>query len=72
MSILNNAQATAIYVAMVSLNNVGGRVDCSIMEAGKTIRVFEEINGSILVSCNLRDFEEYENQNAFAEAYGLN
>lgn len=64
--ILSQAQAEAIYNAMCHLNNVGGRFACTLddgksVEAWFSVRVF----GAIGV------VETFDDQSAFAAAYGL-
>lgn len=69
--ILNQAQAEAVYSAMCALNNVGGRLVCIVQEAAE---VSEAASGSIFVRRQNASFganEHYEDQSAFATAYGL-
>lgn len=76
---LNPAQAEAVYTAMVALNNVWARAHVRIdLEDGQTLHVREHEDETIQVfigdargnKCG-GSFEQYENQNAFAAAYGL-
>lgn len=71
--ILTTAQAEAAYSAMCALNNISMRLDGCV---GDGIRMHEDENGEVFVfetraghTGGLR--EEYENQSAFATAYGL-
>jgi len=66
---LSQAQAEAVYAAMVALNNVGGRVACKIQDH---ITVGQMVSGSIFVQSKLLPGEHYIDQAAFAEAYKLN
>ena len=68
--ILSQAQAEAVYSAMAALNNVAGRIECSV---GEAIRVAEMVSGSIFVSTTTSDMglERYADQAAFAAAYNL-
>lgn len=66
--ILNQAQAEAVYSAMCALNNIGGRIDARI---GYT-RVNETVSAGILVTAPDHSTEQYNDQAAFAAAYGLN
>ena len=64
------AQAEAVYSAMCTLNNVGGRVfatmgDQRVTEANGCITVFEYLEGQWELG------ERYVSQSAFATAYGL-
>lgn len=72
-NVLNQAQAEAVYGAMVALNNVGGLIDVRIYDVrnGQLIDVREAASGNVKVIC-LNGREDYENQNAFAAAYGMN
>lgn len=78
--ILNQAQAEAVYSAMCAMNNVGGRIDAAMPAGGGTgARVRETVHGQILVAGEFRGEahggpwkELYDNQHAFANAYGLN
>lgn len=65
--ILNQAQADALYNAMCHLNNVCGRIEVSL----RNCRVQEYANGSIRISTSRGRVEMYDNQSAFATAYGL-
>lgn len=71
MKLLNQAQAKAVYDAMVSMNNVGGRIAVSLEEGRKEVCEWQD--GAIFIHA---DFgfkkEEYANQNEFATAYNLN
>lgn len=77
--ILTHAQAEAVFGAMVQLNNIGGIIHARIPiqgGVGRHIIVMEEImSDDIVVSVNVgganQGSERYVNQNAFAEAYGL-
>jgi hypothetical protein len=75
--ILTQAQADAVYRAMVSLNNVSGIVDIRIpCGNGRYAVVKEEImSDDIIVQLHwggaMRDSERYYNQVAFAQAYGV-
>lgn len=67
--ILNQAQAEAVYSAMVALNNVGG--------ISGDLTLSEGLRVQWLKSVTVRDGlsgprEEYPNQSGFATAYGLN
>lgn len=67
--ILTQAQAEAVYSAMCTLNNVDGRITCSIQAF---ITVKETFLGHVYVShMNREGLERYDNQAAFATAYGL-
>lgn len=66
--ILNQAQAEAVYSAMVALNNVGNIAGDLTLDEGLRVQW--------LKSVDVRDGlsgprEEYPNQAAFATAYGL-
>lgn len=66
--ILKQAQAEAVYSAMVALNNVGG--------ISGDLTLSEGLRVQWLKSVTVRDGlsgprEEYPNQAAFAAAYGL-
>lgn len=65
--ILNQSQAAAVYSAMCALNNVGARIDVHLPSG----RVVEGPNGVILVTAYAKPSEDYNNQSAFAAAYGL-
>lgn len=69
--ILNQAQAEAVYSAMCALNNIGGQL--SQVRAG-FVRVVEHGAGHFVVSDERGRLESevYDNQSAFATAYGLN
>jgi len=78
--VLTTAQAQAVYAAMVALNNVGGTIKVTLplgrgnAPARDCIRVFED-DGMVKVN-RIEDFvidsrEAYDNQAAFAAAYGL-
>jgi len=78
--ILNQAQAEAIYNAMVAMNNVSARLvaeweqvyDTGYYAARKEqFEVREQRDGSVLVRILGVDGVTYENQAAFATAYGL-
>ena len=67
--ILAQAQAEAVYSAMCALNNVAGRINCTVQEF---ITVKETVLGHVYVShMNREGLERYEDQAAFATAYGL-
>lgn len=74
--ILNKAQAEAVYSAMVALNNVGATAK-EIHGDGFYVRV-GLASGTVNICLDSSDFsipvlrERYEDQNAFATAYGLN
>ena len=66
--ILNQAQAEAVYSAMVALNNVGNICGDLTLSEGLRVQWLE----SVLVRDGLSGpREEYRNQSAFATAYGL-
>jgi hypothetical protein len=77
--ILTQAQADAVFGAMVQLNNIGGIIHARIPltgGVGRHIIVMEEImSDDIVVSINIgganQGSERYTDQNAFAKAYGL-
>lgn len=67
--ILTKDQAKAIYTAMCGMNNVSGRILCNI---ATSIRVQETVSGTVFVQdISREEAEGYNNQNAFASAYGL-
>jgi|GEM_PF-1799904 len=79
--ILTQAQAEAVYSAMCALNNVGGTVKATLpaiglpaATSGTYIRAWED-DGHIKVIRSVRHTREadefYEDQAAFATAYGL-
>lgn len=69
--ILNQAQAEAVYGAMVALNNVGASIDkISLPAAYYTIDVISYYD-QITIRQGLKNCETYESQDAFAAAYGL-
>jgi hypothetical protein len=76
--ILNKAQAEVVYRAMATLNNVSGIIDVRL-PVGRIdtyIRVRQEImSDDVIVSVTssgaTRGHEQYEDQSAFAMAYGL-
>lgn len=79
--ILNQAQAEAVYSAMCHLNNVRGFIkvtlpihELPVAMSGTFIRVWED-DGHIKVRRSVNhDFtaeEFYDDQSAFATAYGL-
>ena len=76
--ILSQAQAEAVYSAMVALNNVSATVDVLLPNGnGTALRVYEALNGSIHVAYESVGVkwvtrEKHEDQAAFATAYGLN
>ena len=78
--ILTTAQAKAVYSAMCALNNVGGTIKVTLplgrgnATARDCIRVYED--DSMVKVNRIEDFvidsrEVYDNQSAFATAYGL-
>lgn len=67
--ILSKAQAEAIYQAMCALNNVGGRLDCTLPSTDGGIKVCELAKGSIRIFG--ANPEIHADQSAFAAAYGL-
>lgn len=72
--ILTAAQAEAIYSAMCALNNVGGALRATMPQANseKWLKVREcEDFGTIKVIVGFTTAEVYADQNAFAQAYGL-
>lgn len=75
--ILNQSQAEAVYSAMCHLNNVGARLDAFVE---KVFHAREMADGRVVVSSapnvtfpgsHDAEREVYENQSAFATAYGL-
>lgn len=71
--ILTQAQAEAVYSAMCTLNNVSMRLDGCVADG---IRCREDEGGEMFVFDMCAGHtggarEEYENQSAFATAYGL-
>lgn len=79
MAMLTQAQADAVYRAMVALNNVGGIIHARLPltgGVGRHLVVLEEVmTDDIVVSLHVggacQGSERYVNQNAFAEAYKL-
>lgn len=78
--ILTQAQAEAVYSAICALNNVGLRGVAEweqVFDTGyypkrkEQFEVREQRDGSILVRILGVDGETYDNQSAFAAAYGL-
>lgn len=68
--ILSQAQAEAVYSAMVALNNVSGRIEKTLI--GRVV-VTETHSGVVTVDDPDRDVSAaYDNQADFAAAYGLN
>jgi hypothetical protein len=69
--LLTKSEAEAVYSAMAALNNIGARAKF-ILENDKCVRM--PPSGRVLVDCDTigNTDEEYANQCAFAEAYGLN
>jgi len=65
---LTPTQAETVYLAMCVLNNIGGRLNCSINEE---VGVHQAFMGTIFVSKDLNRTEHYRDQAAFAAAYGL-
>lgn len=69
--ILNQAQAEAVYSAMVALNNVGATIDkISLPETYYVIDVVS-YSDKITIRQGLRTVETHADQAAFATAYGL-
>lgn len=75
--ILNQAQAEAVYSAMCQLNNVGARLDAFLE---KVFHAREMADGRVVINIvpnvtfpgsHGAEPEVYENQLAFAAAYGL-
>lgn len=75
--ILNQPQAEAVYSAMCHLNNVGARVDAFL---DKVFHAREMADGRVVIhivpnvtfpGSHNAEPEVYENQSAFATAYGL-
>ncbi len=77
--IMNQAQAEAVYSAMVALNNVAGRVhiridleDNAVLHAREneddTVQVFV---GDAIGNPGGGAFEQFGSQNDFAKAYGF-
>jgi hypothetical protein len=71
--ILNKDQAKAIYDAMCALNNVGATFDeVNVINTYPRIKFFRYAwNGGFGISVNGESKEEYDDQAAFAAAYGL-
>lgn len=72
--ILTQAQAEALYSAMCALNNVGGRLSqIDIGEQSSSPQARFTIAGSVIVERGMPhcDREVYDDQSAFATAYGL-
>lgn len=76
--ILNQAQAEAVYSAMCALNNVGAELKATIYtrdSAGDYMRVYQD-GGAVKVvdvlGHSVENREHYDDQAAFAAAYGLN
>lgn len=77
--ILTPAQAEAVYSAMCALNNVSGaQLQTVIPATTGAVRVREMPSGTIAIEYLLRSqapdglwLETYDNQSAFATAYGL-
>ena len=73
--ILTQAQAEAVYSAMCALNNVGAIAkDIRGIGSCRTLVLSEEWTGLVEIRRGSRGplLETYENQAAFATAYGLN
>lgn len=75
--ILNQAQAEAVYSAMVALNNVGAELKATIFtseRAGNYLRAYQD-GGAVkvvdVIGHSIEGREHYDNQAAFATAYGL-
>ena len=79
MQVLNQAQAEAVYSAMVALNNVCARAHVRIdLEDGAMLHACEHEDGSVQVFVGDAlgnraggSFEQFETQNDFAKAYGF-
>ena len=78
MALLTQAQADAVYRAMVALNNVSGiiNVRLPVGATGRHINVHEEVmTDDIVIQLVMEgapySSERYADQNAFAEAYKL-
>lgn len=74
--ILTTAQAQAVYSAMCALNNVCAKIDTEVPAgsagSGMIARVYEAHSGAVVVCSGRSDpVEQYDNQAAFAAAYGL-
>ncbi len=74
--ILTQVQAESVYSAMCALNNVNARVKAMFGNvATDGVNVFEEDDGCVRVArvnaYDVREHEEYNDQAAFADAYGL-
>ena len=67
--ILNKSQAEAVYSALCALNNVDF-LACSLNFSKALVK--HGFNGAISVIGTVGEDEHYENQAAFAAAYGLN
>lgn len=66
--LLTKVQAKAVADAMCRLNNVGGKINCTI----DSVKVCElPWTGRVLVRDALGAQEEYVDQNAFMYAYGV-
>lgn len=65
--ILNQAQAEAVYSAMCALGRLGIPID---IRAG-VVRATETEHAGVLVSVSASTAEQYDDQSAFASAYGL-
>ena len=79
LNIMNQAQAEAVYSAMVALNNVSGRAhvridlsDNAVLHAAEyedgTVQVFI---GDAIGNRAGGAFEQFSSQNDFAKAYGF-
>lgn len=72
MNILTQAQAQAVYAAMLALNEIGAIVCTTIGPLSKRVTV-EEFAASGYVFVNgIGANERYVSQSEFATAYGLN
>lgn len=79
LNVLNQAQAEAVYSAMVALNNVNARARVHIdLEGGAVLHVCEYEDGSVQVFIGDAlgnrtggSFEQFDTQYAFAKAYGF-
>ncbi|MDD5325895.1 MAG: hypothetical protein PHR71_11420 [Polaromonas sp.] len=76
--ILNQAQAEAIYGAMVALNNIGATIRCEFSHADVMFLVYETptTNRVMITTRDSKDVlasehETYADQAAFAAAYEL-
>lgn len=78
-SVLNQAQAEAVYSAMVALNNISARAHVRIdLEEGAMLHACEYEDGSVQVFIGDAlgnrtggSIEQFDSQYAFAKAYGV-